>query len=119
MKENQLKMGGPVMGISQLSLDTNVIKGTTGLTVLRKYPLEVSPERDCIKCGRCVEVCPMELYPLYYAFYGKRGEWAKAVEYKVEDCIECGCCEYICSSKISLLSFIKKEKQYARNSNKA
>lgn len=119
LKENQLKMGGPVMGISQLSLDTNVIKGTTGLTVLRKYPLEVSPERDCIKCGRCVEVCPMELYPLYYAFYGKRDELAKAVEYKVEDCIECGCCEYICSSKISLLSFIKKEKQYARNSNKA
>lgn len=119
LKENQLKMGGPVMGISQLSLDTNAIKGTTGLTVLRKYPLEVSPERDCIKCGRCVEVCPMELYPLYYAFYGKRGELAKAVEYKVEDCIECGCCEYICSSKISLLSFIKKEKQYARNSNKA
>lgn len=118
-KENQLKMGGPLMGISQLSLDTNVIKGTTGLTVLRKYPLEVSPERDCIKCGRCVEVCPVELYPLYYAFYGKRGEWAKAVECKVEDCIECGCCEHICSSKISLLSFIKKEKQYAGNSNKA
>ena len=119
LEKHQLKMGGSVMGISQLSLDTSVIKGTTGLTVLRKYPLEVSPERDCIKCGRCVEVCPMELYPLYYAFYGKRGEWAKAVEYKVEDCIECGCCEYICSSKISLLSFIKKEKQYARNSNKA
>lgn len=119
LKEYQLKMGGPLMGISQLSLDTSVIKGTTGLTVLRKYPLEVSPERDCIKCGRCVEVCPVELYPLYYAFYGKRGEWAKAVEYKVEDCIECGCCEYICSSKISLLSFIKKEKQYAGNSNKA
>lgn len=119
LKENQLRMGGPVMGISQLSLDTNVIKGTTGLTVLRKYPVGVSSERDCIKCGRCVEVCPMELYPLYYAFYGKRGEWGKAVEYKVEECIECGCCEYICSSKISLLSFIKKEKQYARNSNKA
>ncbi len=119
LKENQLKMGGPVMGISQLSLDTNVIKGTTGLTVLRKYPLGVSSERDCIKCGRCAEVCPVELYPHYYAFYGKRGEWAKAAEYKVEDCVECGCCEYICSSKISLMSFIKKEKQYARNSNKA
>jgi len=115
----ELKMGGPIMGISQLSLDTSVIKGTTGFTILRKYPVEVSLERDCIKCGRCVEACPMELYPLYYAFYGKRGEWAKAVEYKVENCIECGCCEYICSSKISLLSFIKKERQYARNTNKA
>jgi len=119
LKKYELKMGGPIMGISQLNLDTGIIKGTTGLTILRRYPVEVSPERDCIKCGRCVEVCPMELYPLYYAFYGKRGEWAKAVEYKVENCIECGCCEYICSSKISLLSFIKKEKEYARNANKA
>ncbi|MEA3485496.1 MAG: 4Fe-4S dicluster domain-containing protein, partial [Candidatus Aerophobetes bacterium] len=90
-----------------------------GLILLRKVPVEVSEERECIRCGRCVEVCPMELYPLYYAFYGRRGEWEKGVEYQVENCIECGCCESICSSKISLLSFIKKEKEYAHNSNKA
>jgi len=118
-KDYELKMGGPLMGISQISLNSTVIKGTTGLTLLKKFPVEISKERECIRCGRCVEVCPMELYPLYYAFYGKRGEWEKAVEYKVENCIECGCCEFICSSKISLSSFIKKEKEYARSSNKA
>jgi electron transport complex protein RnfC len=119
LEEYDLKMGGPIMGISQASLDSSVIKGTSGLTILRKYPVQVSEERDCIKCGRCVEVCPMQLYPLYYAFYGQRGDLGKAIEYKVEECVECGCCEYICSSKIALLSFIRQEKAYARCSNKA
>ncbi len=118
LERYELKMGGPMMGVSQINWDSALIKGTTGLTFLKKYPIEASTERDCIRCGRCVEVCPMELYPLYYAFYGKKEEWGKAKEYKVENCIECGCCEFICSSKIPLLSFIEKEKQYASNSNK-
>ena len=118
LERYELKMGGPMMGVSQINWNSALIKGTTGLTFLKKYPIEASPERDCIRCGRCVEVCPMELYPLYYAFYGKKEEWGKAKEYKVENCIECGCCEFICSSKIPLLSFIKKEKQYASSSNK-
>jgi electron transport complex protein RnfC len=118
LEEYDLKMGGPIMGISQTSLDSSVIKGTSGLTILKKYPVKVSEERDCIKCGRCVEVCPMQLYPLYYAFYGQKGDLGKAIDYKVEECVECGCCEYICSSKIALLSFIRQEKAYARSSNK-
>ena len=119
LEEYELKMGGPIMGISQTSLDSAVIKGTTGFIVLRKSPVKVSEERDCIKCGRCVEVCPMQLYPLYYSLYGRKGEPGKAIKYNVEDCMECRCCESICSSKIALLSFIKQEKEYARSSNKA
>lgn len=117
-EEYQLKMGGPMMGISQIDLASGVTKGTTGFTILRKHPVEISEERECIKCGRCVEVCPMELYPLYYAYYGKKGEWEEALKYNVESCIECGCCEYVCSSKIDLLSFIKKAKRYAYNKAK-
>ena len=67
----------------------------------------------CIKCGRCVDVCPMELYPLYYAYYGKNQMWERCVEYRVKSCIECGCCDYICSSKISIVSLIKKAKKNA------
>jgi len=118
LEKYDLKMGGPMMGISQTSLDSSIIKGTTGILILKKYPVELSEQRDCIKCGRCVEVCPEELYPFYYAFYGKKGQWGKGADYKVENCVECGCCEYICSSKISLLKFIKKEKEYAGNSIK-
>ncbi|MFO7996880.1 MAG: electron transport complex subunit RsxC [Dehalococcoidia bacterium] len=119
LEEYDVKMGGAVMGIRQASLESSVIKGTTGLTVLSKYPVTVSEERDCIKCGRCVEVCPMQLYPLFYGLYGKKGDLGKAIEYKVEECVECGCCEYICAAKIALLSFIRQEKAYARSANKA
>jgi electron transport complex protein RnfC len=119
LEEYDVRMGGPMMGISQASLDSSVIKGTSGLTILRKYPVKVSEERECIKCGRCAEVCPMQLYPLHYAFCGQKGDLGKAMTYKVEECIECGCCEYICSSKIALLNFIRQEKAYARSSNKA
>lgn len=118
LEEHDVKMGGAVMGIRQASMDSAVVKGTTGLTIMRKYPVAVSEERDCIKCGRCVEVCPMQLYPLFYGFYGKRGEPAKAIEHRVEECVECGCCEYICAAKIALLSFITQEKAYARSADK-
>lgn len=110
-----LKMGGPMMGIIQSDFDTAVIKGTTGYVLIKKNPASVSEENTCIKCGRCVDVCPMELYPLYYAYYGKNQMWDKCAEYNVKNCIECGCCEYICSSKISLLSLIKKAKKNAYN----
>lgn len=119
LADHDVKMGGQIMGIPQANLDSSVVKGTTGLTVLRKYPVAVSGERDCIKCGRCVEVCPMQLYPLFYGYYGRQGEPARAIEHRVEECVECGCCEYICAAKIALLSFIRQEKAYARSADKA
>jgi Na+-translocating ferredoxin:NAD+ oxidoreductase subunit C len=111
--EYELKMGGPMMGIAQASLDSAVIKGTSGLTLLKRSPVQLSEENSCIKCGRCVDVCPMELYPNYYAFYGKKKELGGASDYNVMDCIECRSCEYICPAKLPLLSFIKREKEYA------
>ncbi len=111
----ELKMGGPMMGIVQNDPESAVIKGTTGLLLLEKPLVAPSEENECIKCGRCVDVCPMELHPHYYAYYGKKGQWDKVIEYKVKNCIECGCCQYVCSSKIDLLSFIKKAKKHANN----
>ncbi len=119
LKGYEFKMGGPMMGISQVSLDSAVIKGTSGLTLLKRSPVEMSIDGTCIKCGRCVDVCPMELYPLYYALYGKRKELGSAADYNVQDCFECRSCEAVCSAKLPLLSYIKKEKEYARSTAKA
>ncbi|MDD5454627.1 MAG: electron transport complex subunit RsxC [Candidatus Ratteibacteria bacterium] len=109
-----VKMGGPMMGIDQVALDSSVIKGTTGFTFLKKSATEPSEERACIKCGRCVDVCPVELEPLYYAYYGQKKMWKETIKHNIADCIECGSCEYICSSKIALLSLIKQAKKNAK-----
>ncbi|MCM8761854.1 MAG: electron transport complex subunit RsxC [Candidatus Omnitrophica bacterium] len=111
----ELRMGGPMMGVLQKDVNSSVIKGTTGLLLLEKYPVGVSEENTCIRCGRCVDACPMELIPYYYAYYGQKCLWNEMVKYKVKNCIECGCCQYICSSKIDLISLIKKGKRNADN----
>lgn len=111
----ELRMGGPMMGIVQKDVNSAVIKGTTGLLLMKKYPVEVSEENICIRCGRCVDVCPMELIPYYYAYYGQKKQWSDMARYKVKSCIECGCCQYICSSKIDIVGLVKKGKRYADN----
>ena len=114
-KQYEIKMGGPFMGIVQQDLSSATIKGTNGFTFLKKSAVALAEDRACIKCGRCLEVCPMELAPLMYVYHGTRQEWDKTSEYKVKNCIECRGCEYICSSKINILSHIKKAKKNADN----
>lgn len=113
-----VKMGGPMMGLVQRSLNVPVVKGTTGITVLPQPEVPVSEERVCIRCGRCMEVCPMDLKPQQLWYYVKEQDWAKLAELGANDCIECGCCEYLCSTKLPLVSMIKTAKQKLRELNK-
>ena len=106
-----VKMGGPMMGIQLSGLDVAVIKGTNGIIAIEK---DESEAVACIKCGRCVDVCPMELSPLYFAKYHDEENWQGMKDKNVMDCMECRCCEYICSSKIPLLSKIKAGKAAVR-----
>ncbi|MEW6069956.1 MAG: electron transport complex subunit RsxC [Candidatus Thermoplasmatota archaeon] len=112
----EIKMGGPMMGVLQSDLDVPVIKGTTGIVVVDKPDIEPEITRKCIKCGRCVDVCPMELYPLYFWLYANENKWSELKEL-VKNCIECGCCEYLCSSKLPLVSIVKKGKMYASSAS--
>ena len=111
-KEDALvKAGGPMMGFPQKTLDAPIMKGSNGIIAIES---DVTQELECIKCGRCVDVCPMELKPLYYAKYAIEGNWQGMKDQKVMDCMECRCCEYICSSKIPLVSKIKAGKAAVR-----
>ena len=87
------------------------MKGNNGIiAVATDYSQEVS----CIKCGRCVDVCPMDLKPLYFAKFADAENWEGMKSKAVMDCIECRCCEYICSSKIPLVTKIKAGKAAVR-----
>ena len=104
-----VKAGGPMMGFPQTTLDTPIMKGSNGIIAIDNDETEV---QECIKCGRCVDVCPMELKPLYYAKLV--GDPQALKDLNIMDCMECRCCEYICSSKIPLVTMIKMGKNAVR-----
>ncbi|OHD26649.1 MAG: electron transporter RnfC [Spirochaetes bacterium GWB1_66_5] len=106
--EAKVLMGGPMMGIAQYSLEVPVIKGTSGILVFRRGRQE--KETPCIKCGRCVEVCPMGLMPVRIADYAEKDNFAMCLEYGVKDCIECGACAFVCDTKRPLVHWVKYAK---------
>jgi electron transport complex protein RnfC len=106
--EGKVLMGGPMMGIAQYSLQVPVIKGTSGILAFRRGRQE--KETPCIKCGRCVEVCPMGLMPVRIADYAEKDNFALCLEYGVKDCIECGACAYVCDTKRPIVHWVKYAK---------
>ena len=110
--ENVLvKAGGPMMGFPQTTLYTPIMKGSNGIIAIDKDETEPN---ECIKCGRCVDVCPMELKPLYYFKLVGAEDWQGCKDMNIMDCMECRCCEYICSSKLPLVTMIKQGKNGVR-----
>ena len=105
-----VKAGGPMMGFPQTTLDTPIMKGSNGIIAIDNDETEA---QECIKCGRCVDVCPMELKPLQFAKHAT-GDPQILKDYNIMDCMECRCCEYICSSKIPLVTLIKAGKNAVR-----
>lgn len=106
-----VKLGGVMMGIPIADTNVPVMKGTNGIIAI---DTDCSVEQECIKCGRCADVCPMELKPLYFAKLLSLADGAKLKEYKIMDCMECGCCQYVCSSKIPLVTKIKAGKKIVK-----
>ena len=108
-------MGGPMMGIALFSTSAPITKGTSGIIVLSKQTVLHSEEfGPCIKCGRCIDVCPMGLVPSMLGVFGEKGFYDEAKEYKVHDCFECGSCTYVCPSKRPIVQFIKLAKSLVK-----
>ncbi|MBU0634902.1 MAG: electron transport complex subunit RsxC [Candidatus Omnitrophica bacterium] len=100
-------MGGPMMGIAQCTDDVPVIKGTSGILLLSKSQTAGFAEQPCIRCGRCVDICPMRMLPYLLSQYGQTGHYQKADGLNVKDCMECGACVYICPAKRRILEHIR------------
>ena len=107
--------GGPMMGIAQFTLDVGIIKGTNAVLCLTKAEAApVAAEEVCLRCGRCVNVCPMHLTPVYMHLYAEKGLWKEAEALNVMDCIECGSCNYICPARMHLVQSFRVTKMELR-----
>ena len=98
------------MGLALPSTDFPVIKGTSGVLVLTEKEVKQFNIDPCIKCGRCVDVCPMYLVPNLLGSYMETGMVEKAERTGAMDCFECGCCTYICPAKRPLVQWIRMAK---------
>ncbi len=99
--------GGPMMGKALNSATVPVTKGVSGILVLNEDEANLYDEQPCIRCGRCVEVCPMGLHPALLARNLEIGDYAKLEELGILDCIECGSCNYICAGHNHLVQSIR------------
>jgi len=103
--------GGPMMGIAQFTDDVPVIKGTSGILVLNKKDSQRPEPSNCIRCGKCVDVCPSGLQPLMISKNSLLRRFDDAEAYNAMDCIECGSCSFVCPSKRPLVDAIRVAKQ--------
>ena len=113
-------IGGPMMGLAQTTDDVPVLKGTSGILALTREEIgSPAADADCIKCGRCVEVCPIHLAATLIAHSSKYGLINRAERYHAMDCIECGSCSFICPSGIPITQLIREAKAKIAEKRKA
>lgn len=111
-------IGGPMMGIAQPMLDAPVIKATGGILVLTGDEVSELKPHACIRCGKCVNACPMGLVPSKLGAFIEREMFDKLEDYNVNDCMECGCCVYVCPAKRPMVHWIKVGKAVLRSRKK-
>ena len=102
--------GGPMTGAALSTLETPVTKTTTGLITFTADEVKGEYNGACIRCGKCVGVCPMGLSPFLFAAYGEVNNVDALKRYHVKDCIECGCCAFVCTGRVPLIARIRAGK---------
>ena len=106
----RLVAGGPMMGFAFSDPDTPVTKGTSGLTVMSKDEVKLAEETTCVRCGKCVDVCPMRLVPTKIAMASRYQDIGLSRRYNIMACFECGSCAYTCPAHIPLVQLIRAGK---------
>jgi len=96
--------GGPMMGITQTKSDVPTQKGTNSILVRERH---MEPESSCIRCGACIEACPMGLVPTMFVTYVKNSMYEELGDHWVENCVECGSCTYNCPARIPIVQYVK------------
>ena len=113
----QIILGGPMMGLSVSSLDVPVTKGVSGILVLTEEETAARLKKiyPCIKCGQCIDACPVSLNPSLMGDLARRRDYKRMEEqYHLNDCFECACCTYVCPSNIPLVQHFRVAKALNR-----
>jgi len=103
-------MGGPMMGVSQSSTGVPVMKGTNAVLAFAGNEDRRRENPVCIRCGRCIQVCPMRLLPTYLYLYAMKGNFAECDHLHVTDCMECGACTFECPGSLHLTQTFRMAK---------
>ena len=107
--------GGPMMGFAQWTLDVPVVKGTSGILVLAEDEFVSTDDYSaCIRCGSCIDVCPMGLNPSILSIYAEKGFFEDAKDNNLFDCFECGSCAYVCPAKRPMVQFMRLAKSQVK-----
>ncbi len=106
----KLVMGGPMMGFTLVDTDVTTTKTDSGFLALTDKEASTMLPTPCIRCGRCVDICPMNLTPLMIDFYATVGDWQGALKYGAMNCFECGSCAYVCPAKRPIVQSVRLTK---------
>ena len=109
--DNKLLAGGPMMGKALMTTEVPVCKGTNSVTILSGDDARRKEPQNCIRCAKCVSVCPMGLEPYLLAKLSAFKNWEKAEKEDIVSCIECGSCQFTCPAHRPLLDNIRQGKQ--------
>ena len=116
-KTERVISGGPMMGFAQSDLSVPVVKATNSILCLLKDLNGAADNPVCIRCGKCVDACPMRLQPLYMYRFQLAGDLKALQRLNLMDCIECGSCSFTCPGKLPLVECFRKGKQMLREAN--
>ncbi len=106
----KILLGGPMMGNAIFNTDVPVVKGTGAVIALTEKEIKSTEATVCIRCGRCVDACPMHLQPLMLRAYSIKNDYAMLKKYNILDCMECGACAYICPGRQAPVQYIRNAK---------
>ncbi len=110
--------GGPMMGMAVFSTDVPMIKSNNAILAFAKGDAELKKERDCIRCGRCAQACPMSLMPTLIERYAKIGDVERLNKIGINVCMECGSCAYSCPAGKPLVQYMRLAKSVVREAAK-
>ena len=110
-KTERVICGGPMMGVAQDDLNVPVVKATNSVLCLLKDQNGAAENPVCLRCGKCVSVCPMRLQPLYLYRYVNAGRLEELERLHIMDCMECGSCSFTCPGKLPLVERFRKGKK--------